>query len=313
MTHTRFLPPAALIPDIAPTAYDDQGDATTNPDFNKMLRGTVHDPSTRRMGGVAGHAGVFSTAGDVALFAQALLDRLAGRPSDFPLQQATLKLMTQPEQPSTAAGGATIFTAGWQAHNGRCCPWVWVGHQLGVFASARRALSHRQFWAHRIYRDFAVDGSSERYLCRDSCEFGSSAWSCAHLASARADRDGRCSSSSSLREDRRRRRRSPASTCSKPLTLPRCTKPRSVTAAICGWGLLTNQTGLDREGHRTIDVLLHSLPEVELKTLFSPEHGLLGVKDTTKIGQDTDPATHLPVVSPLWREGRAAPAATWSR
>ena len=77
MTHTGYLPPATLIPSIAPTAYDDQGDATTNPNFGKMLRGTVHDPSTRRMGGVAGHAGVFSTAGDVALFAQALLDRSA--------------------------------------------------------------------------------------------------------------------------------------------------------------------------------------------------------------------------------------------
>jgi uncharacterized protein YbbC (DUF1343 family) len=62
-------------------------------------------------------------------------------------------------------------------------------------------------------------------------------------------------------------------------------------------GLLTNQTGLDREGRRTIDILLHSIPEVELKTLFSPEHGLLGVKDTTKIGNDVDPSTQLPVIS----------------
>ena len=63
------------------------------------------------MGGVAGHAGVFSTAGDVALFAQALLDRLArnGR-VDFPLKQETLELMTRPEQPTTALGGATMFT-----------------------------------------------------------------------------------------------------------------------------------------------------------------------------------------------------------
>ena len=48
-------------------------------------------------------------------------------------------------------------------------------------------------------------------------------------------------------------------------------------------GLLTNQTGLDREGHRTIDILLHSLPEVQFKTLFSPEHGLFGAK-----GHDQD-------------------------
>jgi CubicO group peptidase (beta-lactamase class C family) len=51
------------------------------------------------MGGVAGHAGVFSTAQDVSIYAQALLDRLAGRPSKFPLQQATLELMTTPQQP----------------------------------------------------------------------------------------------------------------------------------------------------------------------------------------------------------------------
>ncbi|HEY5329613.1 MAG TPA: sodium/solute symporter [Acidobacteriaceae bacterium] len=96
-------PPAtwstSLIADIAPTAHDNEGTAETNPDFDQLLRGTVHDPTTRRMGGVAGHAGLFSTAHDVSLFAQALLDRLAGRPSDFPLKQSTLELMTTPEQP----------------------------------------------------------------------------------------------------------------------------------------------------------------------------------------------------------------------
>ncbi len=41
-----------------------------------MLRGVVHDPTARRMGGVAGHAGLFSTADDLAMFAQELLQRL---------------------------------------------------------------------------------------------------------------------------------------------------------------------------------------------------------------------------------------------
>ncbi len=86
---------------IAPTARDDESrnDPGQNPDFDFLLRGAVFDPTTRRMGGVAGHAGVFSTAHDVSLYAQALLDRLAGRPSKFPLQQATLELMTTPQQP----------------------------------------------------------------------------------------------------------------------------------------------------------------------------------------------------------------------
>ncbi len=85
----------SLLTRIAPEAHDDEAkaDPATNPDYDRLLRGTVHDPTTRRMGGVAGHAGVFSTAHDVSLFAQGLLDRLAGRPSSFPLKQSTLELM----------------------------------------------------------------------------------------------------------------------------------------------------------------------------------------------------------------------------
>src|SRR5437762_10067707 len=45
MARTRFLPPATWVPKIAPTEYDEQ---------NRMLRGVVHDPTARRMGGVAG-------------------------------------------------------------------------------------------------------------------------------------------------------------------------------------------------------------------------------------------------------------------
>ncbi len=90
-----------LLPGIAPTAHDDQSKdhPDLNPDFDHLLRGVVDDPSTRRMGGVAGHAGVFSTAHDVSLYAQALLDKLTRNTGPFPLQQSTLELMTTPEQP----------------------------------------------------------------------------------------------------------------------------------------------------------------------------------------------------------------------
>ncbi|MBV8181669.1 MAG: beta-lactamase family protein [Mycobacterium sp.] len=96
----------SLLPRIAPTVPDDESrnDPGKNPDFGFLLRGAVFDPSTRRMGGVTGHAGVFSPAHDVSLYAQALLDRLANRPSEFPLKQATLELMTTPEQPGHTAG-----------------------------------------------------------------------------------------------------------------------------------------------------------------------------------------------------------------
>jgi CubicO group peptidase (beta-lactamase class C family) len=95
----------SLLSRIAPTAHDDENraDPSKNPDYDYLLRGTVHDMTARRMGGVAGHAGVFSTAHDVSIFAQALLDRLAGRPSSFPLKQATVELMTTPQQPGHTA------------------------------------------------------------------------------------------------------------------------------------------------------------------------------------------------------------------
>ena len=93
----------ALLARIAPTAHDEDTPGI-NPDYDHLLRGTVHDPTARRMGGVTGSAGVFSTVQDVGRYAQALLDRLAGRPSPFPLAQSTLELMTTPQQPGHNSG-----------------------------------------------------------------------------------------------------------------------------------------------------------------------------------------------------------------
>ena len=64
MTKTRFLPPPQVHDQIAPTDFRD----------GRLLRGVVHDPSTARMGGVAGHAGVFSTVEDTAIYAQMILN-----------------------------------------------------------------------------------------------------------------------------------------------------------------------------------------------------------------------------------------------
>src|SRR5580658_4173349 len=66
MQETMFRPPASLRLRIAPTEIDK---ATGQP-----FRGVVHDPTARYMGGVAGHAGVFSTASDLARYAQMMLN-----------------------------------------------------------------------------------------------------------------------------------------------------------------------------------------------------------------------------------------------
>ena len=63
MVDTGYLPTASLRSRIAPTEQTEEG----------MLRGVVHDPTARRMGGVAGHAGLFTTAADLARYARMLV------------------------------------------------------------------------------------------------------------------------------------------------------------------------------------------------------------------------------------------------
>jgi uncharacterized protein YbbC (DUF1343 family) len=60
-------------------------------------------------------------------------------------------------------------------------------------------------------------------------------------------------------------------------------------------GFITNQTGVDSAGRRTVDVLAHA-PGVKLVALFSPEHGIAGVVDAP-VANSTDAATRLPVYS----------------
>jgi uncharacterized protein YbbC (DUF1343 family) len=66
-------------------------------------------------------------------------------------------------------------------------------------------------------------------------------------------------------------------------------------------GILTNQTGLDANGRRTIDVLFHdaphSVPGLAVSTLFSPEHGISGALDLPNVPSSSDAATGLPVIS----------------
>ncbi len=88
MANTRFLPPEGWKERIAPTQRTGDG----------MLRGVVHDPTARAMDGVSGHAGLFSTAGDLARFARMMLNRgeLEGVRV---LDEGTVELMTAVQTP----------------------------------------------------------------------------------------------------------------------------------------------------------------------------------------------------------------------
>ncbi len=328
---------SATISHIAPTQHDNEGTAETNPDFDHLLRGTVHDPTTRRMGGVAGQAGVFSTADDVALFAQALLDRLAGRSSNFPLKQSTLKLMTTPQQPATAQGGATIFTQdgetttgvalrgfGWDINSAYSRP---RGSVFPIGSFGHTGFTGTSLW---------IDPSSDTYviLLANSVHprgnppisplRGEVATDVAKVLGVESPTHRFATPASQDRSPGTpvaAMNGAPGTTTQVSKSRPGAPSSSTDTHVLTGIdvleatnfaalkeaaarngghlriGLLTNQTGVDAQGRRTIDVLRGIGGGIELVKLFSPEHGLFGAKDSTNIGQEIDAASGLKVIS----------------
>lgn len=280
MAHTRFRPPPDWYSQIAPTEYDEHG---------QMLRGIVHDPTARRMGGVAGHAGVFSTADDLAKFAQALLD---GSPV---LSKLAIEKMTMPQQPPTSPA---VRGFGWDIDS--------------PFASNRGELLPVGSFGHTGFTGTSIwiDPTTKTYII---------------LLTSSVHPRGK-GNVISLRV-----KVATAVAAEIPLTVPEQEAMRWKT--ITGYnesmsaehhltgrngsvltgidvlesqgfglldgkrvGLLTNQTGIDAAGRRTIDVLAHA-PGVRLTAIFSPEHGVTGALDTTNIGNSVDATTKVPVYS----------------
>ncbi len=114
MTDTGFRPAAATAPRIAPTEPRRNtlrylNGVSSAAELDRMLRGEVHDPTAWRMGGVAGHAGVFSTSRDLAVFAQMFLDRGAYRDGRL-LSSLSVDAMTRARMP---AGATDLRGYGW--------------------------------------------------------------------------------------------------------------------------------------------------------------------------------------------------------
>ena len=128
MHETMFLPPASLGPRIAPTEI--------NPATGRPLRGEVHDDTARYMGGVTGNAGVFTTAGDLAKFAQMML-----ADGGAPVQRRHRREVHLAAIPRRSA---------YLARPG-------LGHRFALFQQSRRIVSHRFLWPHRIHRHVAMD------------------------------------------------------------------------------------------------------------------------------------------------------------
>ncbi len=309
--------PYGLDPDTAPTAHDDELNAQVNPDFDHVLRGMVHDPTTRRMGGVAGHAGVFSTAGDMAKFAQALLDKLTAGTGPFPLSQATLQMATSPNEPETASAAATIFTPDGQTTKGvasRGLGWdlnsAFSRPRGSVFPITTR--QHAGSFGHTGFTGTSVwiDPGSDSYVvllanaihprvgAAISGLRGQVATAAALALGLQAP-----ASEARLRPIGYEMPRS-AATPAKVRTGVDVLEATDFAAlktlghgGVVKVGLLSNQSSLDGSGRRTIDVLAGAGTAIKLTTLFAPEHGLGARQDQEKLAAEQDAATHVPVVS----------------
>ena len=338
--------PNVTIPSTAPTAHDDESKATPslNPDFDHLLRGTVHDPTTRRLGGVAGHAGLFSTAADMSLFCQALLDKLTKNTGPFPLKQSTLQLATSPQAPATAHADAVIFTPDGQPTKG--VAQRGLGWDLNTAFSRPRGaifpittLSHPGSFGHTGFTGTSLwlDPTSDTYvillanavhprgnatisplrgqvatavaravhICPPSnlCDVDVTA-SDGHIQPIQATNPGAPFIAPSAMSGQS----SEARSVSQPQTLTgidvleRTNFEALTTLATklghpLKLGLLTNQSGLDAHGARTIDILAAANPSFTLQTIFTPEHGLRAAQDTEHLAAEADAATKIPVIS----------------
>jgi CubicO group peptidase (beta-lactamase class C family) len=84
MSETMFVPPKTLLERIVPTEVD--------AGRGGLLRGIVHDETAYKMGGVAGHAGIFTTARDLGRFARAVMGHDKNAPAGV-LSSASVQLM----------------------------------------------------------------------------------------------------------------------------------------------------------------------------------------------------------------------------
>jgi uncharacterized protein YbbC (DUF1343 family) len=279
-----------------------------------MLRGQVHDPTANRMGGVAGHAGLFSTADDLAVFCQMILNggEYGGARILSPLGVAE---MTRPRQ-VTEDGGARGL--GWDVHTtfstnrGDLFPQGSFGHTGFTGTSLwldPASETFVVFLSNRVHPDGKGDVGPLRG--RVANVVASAVTDTAVAARAHSEQAqyvqgmlaGLTRFTFSVAEARKAEEGGALAPEQADVLNGIDVLARGGFKELQGLrvGLITNHTGRDRAGRQTIDVL-RDAPGVKLTALFSPEHGIRGQADE-KISDSKDEKTGLPVYS-LYGETR---------
>ena len=288
MKDTGFTPPLTSRPNIAPTEY-----------LNGRLHwGEVHDPTAYRMGGVSGHAGLFSTADDLAIFARMLLNGGSVKGVRI-LNRRTVTQMTTPQSPpgmTELRGLGWALAAPFATNREQLLPLGAYGH-LGYTGTLLRIDPvTRTFLIVLSNRVHPHGKGNANPLRRGILAIVSAALGPQTNEQILAARPGVAAY----------RQRAAAYPVIHPATQVATGLDVLKTenfAPLKGLrvGLITNQTGVDADGNRGVDLLYHA-PGVSLTRIFSPEHGLQGNRDG-KIPSERDAGTGLPVYS-LYGETR---------
>ena len=285
MTDTMYLPPVTLRSRIAPTEKLEAG---------SVLRGIVHDPTTRVMGGVSGPAGLFSTAADVARFARMMLKggELDGVRILSPL---TVLRMRTPQSPK----GKAARGIGWDIDTRYSSP---RGDLFGT-----SSFGHTGYTGPSLWIDPASDSFVVLMTNRVHPKTGTSVVRLRSLVAsiAAANLDYAYPAGAGGLPSARGRRDTPVFSRVKT-GLDVLVEENFAGLRGKSIGLITNQTGIDRSGRRNID-LLHQASDVSLRMIFAPEHGLAGTLDQPEIEDGVDSSTGIRAYSLYQSERRRPP------
>jgi len=283
MKETGFNPDEPLRKRAAPSEKRD----------DKWLRGEVHDPRAALLGGVAGHAGLFSTAADLAIYCDAMLR--GARPGDG--SAGIMSRATEAEMLRARDVDGNRRALGWDNRSG------YSVNRGELFSD--RAFGHGGFTGTAMWIDPELDLFvillSNRLHPKGEGSVNPLAGRIGTIAAAAiVGPNGQRGMRNAVK--------SRASAVHSAFRIPHSAFP-SVHTGIDVLvrdnfrqlkdrrvGLITNHTGLDRDGRRTID-LLYNAGGVELVALFSPEHGIGGALDHDGIKNARDEATGLPIHS----------------
>ncbi|MDX2151520.1 MAG: DUF1343 domain-containing protein [Bryobacteraceae bacterium] len=277
MKETRFRPPVSWRARIAPTELVN----------GAVIRGVVHDERSRYMGGVTGHAGLFTTAADLARFAEMMLGQ-GTRDRVTVFRPATVEKFTTPQTPPDqpvlrglgwdidspySSNRGELFALGSYGHTGFTGTSLWIDpHSRTVVILLTNSVHPK--------RGISIVSLRGKVATVAAVEAG--------LAAQQVTITGYNEAMAGARREVARNARTLAGIDVLEQQKFASFQGRRV-------GLITNHTGFTRDGRRSVDALLAG--GVKVTALFSPEHGLAGLEDKEDVGHGRDVPTGLPVFS----------------